>query len=159
MNQEAYVLSLLIMAFSVVGAILPVVPGPPIAWLGALFYGWSTDWTGIGFLGLGILFIIALVGSTADWWLSAVLLKKSGGSLWGTLGAFVGGIIGFFVIPFAGIIIGSLLGVAVVEWLRHRDPKQMLRAGKGYLVGWLLSTVVEVVASLVIIGLFVAIAG
>lgn len=158
LGSPEYALSLLIMAFGVAGAIMPFVPGPPLVWLGALFYGWSTDWQGIGVPGLILLLVIALVGSTSDWWLSTLLLKRSGGSLWGTVGAFVGGIVGLFLIPGPGIILGSLIGVVAVEWMRQRDLRQIFRVGRGFLLGWLLSTIVEVVASLVMIGLFVALA-
>lgn len=155
MDTAAYLLALTIMAFGVICAILPVVPGPPVVWLGAVFYGWQTQWQGIGWVALTVLFAVSLVGSTSDWWLSALLLKQAGGSLWATLGSFVGGIIGFFIIPVAGIILGSLLGVAAVVWTQHRDLRRVFRAGQGFLMGWLLSTIVEVLAALVMLSLFV----
>ena len=36
----------------------------------------------------------------------------------------VGGIIGFFVIPVVGIIVGFLLGVFLAEWIRVRSLRE-----------------------------------
>ncbi len=89
-----YVISLLIMLLGTLLAVLPVVPGPPIVWLGAWAYGWLTDWQGIGWGSLALLLLITIPVSTSDWWLSALLLKQGGGSLWSVVASTVGGIIG-----------------------------------------------------------------
>ncbi len=62
------------------------------------------------------------------------------------------------MIPVLGVVIGSLAGVALVEWLQHRDLRRIFRVSRGFLMGWLLSTVVEVVGSVVLVALFVALA-
>jgi uncharacterized protein YqgC (DUF456 family) len=52
------------------------------------------------------------------------------------------------------MLIGSLAGVILVEYTRHRDWRRVLRAGGGYLAGWLLSTVIEVAICIIMIGIF-----
>jgi uncharacterized protein YqgC (DUF456 family) len=54
-----------------------------------------------------------------------------------------------------GAIVGSLAGIALVEYLRYRSWQNVLRASRGYLVGWLLSMVVQVAVCVLMIVLFV----
>ncbi len=147
-------LALLIMGVGLIGAIAPVIPGPPIVWLGALFYAYQTGWQQIGAPTLTLLGILAVAGGTSDWWLGYLGARRGGASIWGTLASFAGGIAGFFVLNVVGMIVGSLAGVIAVEYFRHRDWQRVWRASRGYLAGWLLSMVVEVVVCLVMIGLF-----
>lgn len=149
--------ALLIMAIGVVGAIAPLIPGPPIVWLGALYYAWRTQWTELGVGSLTVLGVLAIVGGTSDWWLGYLGARRGGASGWATVASFVGGIVGLLVLNVPGMLLGSVAGVVLVEFTRHRDWRRVLRAGGGYLVGWLLSTVVEVVVCLLMIGLFLAI--
>lgn len=156
----AYSLAVTIMVIGVVCAVLPFTPGPPIVWLGALFYGWQTHWQGIGWLVLLLLLLVAVVGSTSDWWLNVLFLKGSGGSPWAILGSLVGGIIGSFAIPIPvfGTVVGSLLGVLAIEWSRRRELGHIFRVGRGFLVSWLLSLLVQAVASGAMIVLFLQLA-
>ncbi len=147
-------IALVIMGVGLVGAIAPLVPGPPIVWLGALYYAWRTQFHSIGYVTLALLGVLAIVGGTSDWWLSYLGARRAGASGWATLASIVGGIVGFVVLSLPGMLIGSVGGVVVVEFARHRDWRRVLRASGGYLVGWLLSTVVEVVVCLLMIGLF-----
>jgi uncharacterized protein len=146
--------ALLIMLVGLIGAVAPVVPGPPFVWLGAFYYAWQTDYQTVGLVTLVVLGVLAAVGGTADWWLSYAGARRAGASGWATLASIVGGIIGFVVFTLPGMLIGSLAGVFLVEYLRHRDWRRMLRAGGGYLAGWLLSSVVEVAVCILMIGIF-----
>ena len=147
-------LALVIMIIGLIGAIAPIVPGPPIVWLGALYYAWQTSFQTVGVFTLIVLAVLALIGGTSDWWVSYLGARRSGASGWATLASLVGGIIGFIVFNVIGMVVGSLLGVVVVEYLRHRDWRRVVRAGRGYLAGWLLSTVVEVGVCIIMIALF-----
>lgn len=144
------------MVAGIVGCFVPVLPGPSLAWLGALYYGWQTGWAKISPLILGLMLVIALVGATADWWMGFLGAKKGGASAWSQLAALVGGLIGFFVFGLPGMLIGSVAAIVAVEWHRLRQWKSVLRAGGGYLVGFLLAMVVEFVCTLFIIGIFAA---
>ena len=146
----------IIMVIGLLGCIVPLLPGPPIVWLGALYYSWRTDWAEVGWPMLALLLMLALIASTANWWMSYLGARKSGASGWASLASIVGGIIGMIVLNLPGAIIGSIAGIALVEFQRHRDWKAVLRASGGYVVGYLLSMVVEIVMCLVMIGLFVA---
>ena len=144
------------MVAGLVGCVVPVLPGPPLAWLGALYYGWQTGWAKISPGFLGLMLVIALAGATADWWMGFLGAKKGGASAWSQVAALVGGLIGLIVFSLPGMLIGSVAAIVAVEWRRLREWKGVLRAGGGYLVGFLLAMVVEVVCTLLIIGIFAA---
>lgn len=148
--------ALLIMGVGVLGAILPLVPGPPIVWLGALYYGWRTGWADVGWPSLTLLLVLAIIGGTADLWMGYLGASKGGASGWATLASIVGGIVGLLVFSVPGALLGSIGAIVLVEYARHRDWRKVLRAGGGYLVGSLLATGVEIIISIVMIGVFFA---
>jgi uncharacterized protein YqgC (DUF456 family) len=146
--------TLIIMGVGVLGALLPLIPGPPIVWLGALYYGWRTDWIDVGWPSLTLLAVLAIIGGTADVWMGYLGASKGGASGWATIASMVGGIIGFLVFTLPGALIGSIGAIVVVEYMRHRDWHKVLRASGGYLIGSLLATVVEIVICILMIGVF-----
>ena len=144
------------MGGGLVGCFVPVLPGPTLAWLGALYYGWQTDWQKISLVLVGLLFLIALLGATANWWMGFLGAKKGGASAWSQVASLAGGLVGFLLFSLPGLLVGSTAAIIAVEWRRLRQWRGGLRAGGGYLVGFLLSMVVEVVCTLLIIGIFAA---
>jgi uncharacterized protein len=161
--SQVMIETIIIIAVGFVGSILPLLPGPPIIWLGALYYGWRTGWIEVGWPSLTLLLILAIIGGTADLWMGLLGANKGGASGWATVASFVGGLLGFvFGALFGGVgampgaIIGAVGGIVLVEYNRHRDWNKVLRASGGYLVGSLLASVAEVIIALVMIGVFVA---
>jgi uncharacterized protein YqgC (DUF456 family) len=145
----------IIMVIGLLGAVLPLFPGPPIIWLGALYYAWRTDWTSVGWPSLTLLLLLAIAGSTADIWVSSLGARRGGASGWATLASIVGGVIGLFTLGVFGAIAGSLAGIVLVEYMRYGNWHNVLRASRGYVVGWLLSMVVQVAVCVLMIGLFI----
>lgn len=146
----------IIMAVGFIGCFVPFLPGPPIVWLGALYYGWKTNYADFGWPTLLLMLVLAIIGSTADLWLSYFGARKSGASPWSSLAAMGGGLIGLMVFSLPGLVIGSFAAIAAVEYNQHKDWDKVIKAGTGYLVGYLLSMVVEVLICVVVIGIFVA---
>ena len=139
-----------------VGCFVPILPGPPSAWLGALYYGWQTDWAQVSPLFVGVLFVIACIPATVSTWMRFLGAKKGGASAWSQIAALAGGLVGLVAFNLPGMIIGSTVAIVAVEWRRLREWRGRLREWRGYLVGFLLATVVEVTCTLLIIGLFAA---
>ncbi len=154
--SQVMIEALIIMGVGVLGALLPLIPGPPIVWLGALYYGWRTDWIDVGWPSLTLLAVLAIIGGTADVWMGYIGASKGGASGWATIASMVGGIIGFLVLTLPGAIIGSIGAIIVVEYMRHRDWRKVMRASGGYLIGSLLATVVEIIICILMIGVFFA---
>jgi uncharacterized protein len=136
-----------------VGAVVPLVPGPPLILAGAFLYALTTDFTPVG---LGRLVILALLTALAvilHYAGSAVGTRRYGGSGWGMAGAVVGAMVGlFFGLP--GLVLGPILGAVAGELLRGASLEGSVRSGLGAFIGLLLGAVGNVALGLVMIGLF-----
>ena len=144
----------IILLAGVLGCVIPALPGPPLVFLGVLFYAWRTHWEQLSWPSLSLIFILMLVGATSNVWLSFLGARKSGASVWGSVAAFFGGLIGLIIFSLPGLFIGALGAIAIVEYSRHKDWRKVLNAGKGYLAGYLLSVVVELGVCFLMIAVF-----
>lgn len=149
--------SAIIIGIGLIGCIVPLLPGPPIVWLGMVYYAWQTDWTKVGPFSLAILLVLALVGSSANTWMSWLGARKGGASGWATVASIAGGLIGLVFFSLPGLIIGSVASIAAVEYYRHGDWNKVFKASSGYVVGYLLAMLVEIAVCLLMIGIFVAV--
>jgi uncharacterized protein YqgC (DUF456 family) len=64
------------------------------------------------------------------------------------------GLIGLVFASLPGAIVGSVVGVIAVELWRVGDWQKVLKSGGGWLIGWLLSTVVQLSIALIMIAIF-----
>lgn len=132
MEPTALLLAILagfFLVFGFIGTILPVLPGPPLAWLGLLFAFFSSYCN----LSLNVLIICAaaaIVVSILDSILPVLLTKKQNASKYGTRGATIGLIIGFFAGPW-GIILGPFCGAFIGELIHDSNDKK-----KAFMVAW-----------------------
>lgn len=137
------------------GSIIPGMPGPPIVFVGALTYGLLTGFAEIGWVILLVLGLLAAVSQFLDYLASAYGAKKFGGCSWGIWGSLIGGLIGFFLFTIPGMIVGLFAGAVIMElWKGKKDTRSALKVGGGSLLGFLGGTLMKVVFSLLMIGLF-----
>lgn len=139
-------LGLLFISLGILGAILPVLPGPPISWLGLLCI-YSTTAVPNNNKFIWITLGIAILVSILDYAIPILGTKKFGGTKKGVWGSTIGLIIGLFFSPI-GIIIGPFLGAFVGELIQDsNDIKKALKAATGSFVGFLLSTGLKLITS------------
>lgn len=116
---------LLILGFSLllvglVGSVVPVVPGPPLGYLGILVIKWS----GLGTFTPEFLWLwggIVAVVTVADFLLPGLMTRLFGGSRAATWGAMIGVFAGIFIMPPYGIILGPFLGALTGEWINNNE--------------------------------------
>jgi uncharacterized protein YqgC (DUF456 family) len=65
-------------------------------------------------------------------------------------------VIGFFVVPVVGFILGGALGLYLGEHVRTRDARAALAATKATLVGFGLGALVQLVAGLAMVATWAA---
>jgi len=140
------ILAIILLLAGLAGAILPVIPGPVISFLGLLsVYFLSTKPLEDSFM---VTFGIITVAVTAiDQVVPILGTKKMGGSKYGVNGSIVGLIIGIFFFPPIGLIVGPFMGAIVGEMISGKDFNQATRAGFGSFVGFLSGTVLKLVFS------------
>lgn len=113
--------ALLVLA-GVVGCFLPIIPGPPLSYVGILLLHFTSrcDFTLFTLISMGIAMVVVTV---LDFIVPAWGTKKMGGSKWGVRGCSLGLIVGLFVPPW-GIFFCPFIGAFVGELLyakKHPD--------------------------------------
>lgn len=101
---------------------------------------------------LGIVVVVVVL----DYLIPAFGTKKYGGSRWGVAGTVIGLVVGIFVFPPFGIIIGPIAGALVGEAMSGKTSQQAMRAAFGSFVGFLFGTLIKLIASSFMIYHFVA---
>ena len=123
------------------GSILPVLPGPPLSYVGILLLHF-TDCVQFSITQLVIWGILVLLTIAADYILPVIGVKKWNGSKWGNIGCIVGMIAGIFIFPPWGIIFGPFVGAVLGELLfAKKKTPEALKAGFGAFIGFILGTV------------------
>ena len=145
----------LLMVVGLIGAVVPILPGPPISYIGLLLLHF-TKWADFSSNFLIIMALVAAVVTAIDYFVPIWGTKKFGGSKAGVRGSTIGLIIGVFLFPPFGIIIGPFLGALIAELMLNSDDfNKALRSGIGSLVGFLMGTGLKLGASLLMTVYFV----
>jgi uncharacterized protein YqgC (DUF456 family) len=155
MITAAWIIVIALFAVGMAGAVFPVLPGV-LAIYGAFFvYGFMISFEPFGLWFWLIQTTAVAIIIIADYVVSALGVKKFGGSRASTIGSTIGIIAGPFVIPVAGLLIGPFLGAMIGELIAGRDFNQSVKAGVGALVGFFSSVVVKIVLQAVMIVVFI----
>ncbi|MCM2301040.1 MAG: DUF456 domain-containing protein [Flavobacteriaceae bacterium] len=151
------IVGFLFLVVGLFGAILPILPGPPLSWIGLLLIN-LTSIVPINYTLLGITLFIAILVTILDYVIPAWGTKKFGGSKYGVIGTTLGLFIGLIIpIPF-GIIIGAFLGAFIGElYNERRNTQKALKASFGSVVGFFISTGLKLLVSIVYLVMFIKI--
>jgi len=147
------ILGIFFMILGIIGCLVPILPGPPISFLGLILlhltrFGHFSNTT------LLILGGIAVVVTILDYIVPIWGTRRFGGSKYGMRGATVGLIIGLFLGPL-GIILGPLIGAFVGEMIFKDDLGYAVKAGIGSLLGFLTGIGLKLAASFIMTFYFV----
>ena len=150
-------LGLVCMIIGILGSFLPVLPGPPISWVGILLV-YLTDAVPINYWILSIGFLVAIITIVLDYIIPAKGTKEFGGSSYGVWGTNIGLIVGIFIPIPLGFIIGPFVGAFVGELIYNsQDKNRALKAATGSFLGFLASTFMKFVVCIGFLGLFLSI--
>ena len=122
-----------LLALSFVGCVVPVLPGPALAFGGLLAllpssFALSTQayiWFGVACGGVLML----------DYVVPAFGAKKFNCSKWGIFGCVAGTLIGIFFVPW-GILVGPFAGAVAGELIAGKKLSSSLKGGFGALLGF-----------------------
>jgi len=147
---------ILLIVIGFLGSALPVLPGPPLAWVGYLLLRWSdrvsdnqhyTPW-------LWIMLAVVILVTLLDYIVPVWGTKRWGGSKSGMIGATAGLFIGLFLGPL-GIIIGPFAGAFIGELTTGKREQEALRSGWGSFLGFLLGVGLKLMACAMLLFLFI----
>lgn len=127
------------MVAGLIGTLVPLVPGLWLILGAAIFYGVTQGFGGIGAIAMVVIVGLFLFGSLVSLVLARRSAARVGAPRMSMVAAVVGGVIGLFVIPFLGFVIGAVVGMLLAERTRLGDWASASRvtfaATKGYLLG------------------------
>jgi len=138
------ILGIILIITGVAGSLLPMLPGPPIAFAGMLVQQlrpekpFSTQflliWAGIVVVILILDYLIPILGT-----------RKFGGTKYGVWGCTLGFLLAFWMGPW-GVIIGPFIGAFAGEMIAKQDSKHALKAAFGSFVGFLFGSLFKIIA-------------
>jgi len=139
------IIGLAFILIGIVGSVLPVIPGPPIGWVGLLLL-YLTKAVPMDYWAIGITLFLAILVSILDYIIPALGTKKFGGTKYGMWGTTIGLVIGFFIPIPLGFLIGSVIGAFIGEMLYDsKDTNRATKAAVGSFIGFVGSTFLKLV--------------
>jgi len=145
----------LLILLGLVGIVVPILPGLLLILGGVLLWalveGSTLAW---GIFAASV--VITVVGYVLQYTLPGRRMRERGVSSSSLLVAMGFGVVGFFVVPVVGAVVGFVLGIFVVELSRSRDRSQAWTRTKHALVAVLHSMGSDRAAGLAITALYVA---
>ncbi|WP_417199903.1 DUF456 domain-containing protein [Bizionia sp.] len=149
------VLGFIFMLVGIAGSFLPILPGPPLSWIGLLLLYLTkaipNDWWF-----LGVTLAVALIVFALDYIIPAMGTKRFGGSKKGVIGTTLGLVVAIFFPVFGpfGIIIWPFLGAFIGEMINKADSKIAVKAAFGSFLGFLAGTFIKFIVAIVYLGFF-----
>jgi len=139
MDIVLVVLGGILVALAIVGCFLPILPGPPLGFIGLLLLHFSSK-AQFSVAFLVIVGLIVLAVSLLDYLVPVIGAKRFGGSRLGVIGCIAGLLLGIFIFPPFGIIIGPFIGAVVGELINGDDLNKAVKSGFGSFLGYVFGT-------------------
>nr|WP_299383011.1 DUF456 domain-containing protein [Allomuricauda sp.] len=159
MDIVLLVVGFVFMVVGILGSFLPVLPGPPLSWVGLLLL-YLTKAVPDNWWILGGTLILALGITVMDYVIPAAGTKKFGGSKAGMWGSIIGLLVAIFFPVFGpfGIIIWPFVGALVGELMNKADQKTAMKAAFGSFIGFLTGTFLKFVITAAYLVFFIIVA-
>lgn len=129
------ILGLLFALIGLVGCILPVIPGPPLSFFALIILSYAKNWEPFSATFLIIMAGLTILATVLDYVVPAIGAKRYGASKSGVWCSIIGMLIGLFIFPPWGMLIGAIIGALTGELAGGKKGKKALRAGWGVFVG------------------------
>ncbi|WP_027382284.1 DUF456 domain-containing protein [Epilithonimonas caeni] len=135
------IVALLLLFIGMLGTFLPVLPGLLLSICGLLIFKFCTE-NNMPMTYVWIFILLTLISTILNYVIPAKTNKKYGGTRYGSIGSFIGTLVGLFFIPIPlGFLIGMLLGVFLGELLHDmNDRKKAFNSMKGAFIGFVYGT-------------------
>jgi uncharacterized protein YqgC (DUF456 family) len=158
MSTGGLIMVAVAIAIGLVGILVPLLPGTLLVWAAIAVWAFVVGTTA-AWVVLGVVTAILGAGILVKYLWPARRMKAADVSGRTLAAGAVLGVIGFFVIPVAGLLIGFVLGVYLAEFAQRRDQRRAWASTKHAVKGVALSVGVELGAALLataawIVGVF-----
>lgn len=140
----------LVMLIGVAGVFVPVIPGLLLITAAALVWAW-VEASAASWVVFGLVAAICLAGTAAKYVLPGRSLREAGAPASTMVAGAAGAVVGFFVIPVLGVLVGAVIGVWLAELARLGDRGVAWRSTWATIKAVGVGMVLELVAAIVAI--------
>lgn len=148
-----WAIAVLLVLVGLIGALVPVLPGAVLVFLGLLLASWTDGFVRVGPITLVVLALLTVAVYVVDFLAGAYGVEKSGASRMAVVGAFVGTFVGLFF-GLAGLVLGPFIGAVLGELVVRRQLAGAGLAGAGAWLGIVLGAVAKIALIFVMLGVF-----
>ncbi len=143
----------LLIVVGLIGIVVPVLPGTLLVLAGMLVFALTTSGA-LGWVLFGLSLLVAGAGKGLQYLVPGRRMKEKGVRTSTLVIAVLVGIVGFFVVPVLGGVLGFVLGIWLVELGRGRQAGEAWRRTKSAIAAVLHSVGIELLAGLVVAALY-----
>ena len=137
----------ILLFLGVLGSVIPILPGPLISYIALLLYHFFINSLNVSLL-IWIAIVVILI-SILDYLLQIYAVKKAGGGKYAIRGSLLGMLLGFFLLPPFGILVGAFIGAYIGA--TFETDENALKIAFGALWGFILGTLLKLSISVFII--------
>lgn len=154
MDIALIILGIACLLVGLAGCIIPMLPGPPVAYAGLILLH-LTNRVQLSTTELLVCLLLVIVVQVLDYFTPMLGTKYTGGGgKWANRGTLVGTIIGLFFLPW-GIIVGPFAGAFLGAIKDGQSNEQALKISFGSLLGFLLGTILKFIVCGYFIWIFI----
>jgi uncharacterized protein YqgC (DUF456 family) len=146
-STAGVVLVALAIAVGLVGIVVPLLPGTLLVF-GAILVWAIVENNVTGWVTLGVITAVLAAFTLIKYMWPMRRMRRADVGTWSLFAGAVLGIIGFFVIPVLGLVIGFVLGIYLAELAKRHDQRVAWTSTVHALKGVALSVGVELVGAL-----------
>lgn len=147
MSTAGVVLVALAIAVGLAGIIVPILPGGLLVFAAIAVWAW-VEGTTVSWVTLGIVAALFIVAEVIKYAWPVKRMRRADVRTLSLVSGAVFGVIGFFVVPVLGLVLGFVLGVFLAELGVRRDSTRAWASTVHALKGVALSVGVELVGAL-----------
>ena len=136
-----------LLLLGVIGSIIPILPGPLLSYIALLFYHFFIiRIEGDSLISMGIAVVVI---SILDYFLQIYGVKQAGGGKYAIRGSVVGILLGVFLFPPFGILIGAFIGAFIGAKIEMENNS--LKIAFGALWGFIIGTILKLCFSIYVV--------
>ena len=151
-----WTLAAILVLVGLAGTLLPALPGVPLVFFGLLAAAWIGNFQRIGWPTLTLLAVLTALAIGVDLLASFLGARRVGASRLALLGAAIGGVIGLFS-GLVGIFIFPFVGAVIGELIARKEMGQAAKVGVATWLGLVFGVLAKLALALTMIGVFVAV--
>ncbi|MFC5742809.1 DUF456 domain-containing protein [Dyella tabacisoli] len=153
MDIALYLLAAVLIIAGLAGTILPALPGIPMIFGGIWLAAVVDHYRHLGLWWLIVIGVLGTLGVVVDFVASTLGAKRVGASRMALWGAGLGTLVGMFF-GLLGLVLGPFVGALLGELLAGNSVLRSTHVGIGTWLGLLFGTLIKLVISFMMIGLF-----